>query len=205
MYIPPHFREERPQILRQLVREHSLAVLITVGEDGPIANHVPLMFDGDVLRGHLSRANPQVWQSRADVPALAIFQGPSAYVTPSWYQTKQETGKVVPTYTYAVVHARGPITFIEDLDRLENHVRALTSLHEEPFKERWSIDDAPRDFIRQTLKGIVGIEIAVTHLEGKWKMSQNRDEADRAGVVRGLRAQGNDRVADWVAALHQAE
>jgi len=188
--------------LRQLVKEHSLAVLITVGPDGPIASHVPLMFDGNILRGHLSRANPQVWQSRNEVPALAVFQGTSTYVTPSWYAAKQETGKVVPTFNYAVVHARGPLTFVEDPQRLEQHVRALTDLHEQPFEPAWSVDDAPRDFILQQLKGIVGIEIAVTEIEGKWKMSQNRAPADRAGVIAGLRALGDaDRIeiANWIA------
>ena len=122
---------------------------------------------------------------------LAIFQGPAAYITPSWYPSKEETGKAVPTYNYMVVHAHGPLQVVEDLDQLERHVRALTELHESRFDQQWSVDDAPHDFIRVQLKAIVGIQIPVAKLEGKWKVSQNRVPEDRAGVVQGLRAKGD--------------
>ena len=196
MYNPPHFREDRPDVLHALIRKHSLAALVTLGADGLSANHFPLIFDPEplpwgTLRGHMSRQNSQWRGFRTDVDALAIFQGPSVYVTPSWYPSKQESGKVVPTYNYAVVHAHGPLTIVEDEDLLERHLRALTALHEEPFAQPWAVADAPREYIRGLLNGIVGIEMPIAKLEGKWKMSQNRDVADRAGVIEGLRARGD--------------
>lgn len=196
MYNPPHFREERPEVLHQLIHEHALAVLVTLGPEGLIANHVPLILDPEVgplgtLRGHLSRLNPQWRDSLPSVAALAIFQGPFAYITPSWYPTKDATGKVVPTYNYVVVHAHGPLQTYEDPQLLERNVRALTELHEAPFANRWSVDDAPTEFIQAQLKGIVGIEIPITRLEGKWKVSQNRGAEDRQGVIDGLRDAGD--------------
>ena len=211
MYNPPHFREERTEVLQQLIREHSLAALITLGPEGLIANHVPLILDPEpaplgTLRGHLSRVNSQWRDSRPEVPALAIFQGPSAYITPSWYPSKEATGKVVPTYNYVVVHAHGPLQTYEDPQLLERNVRALTELHEAAFASRWSVDDAPADFIQGQLKGIVGIEIPVLRLEGKWKVSQNRAAEDRQGVVDGLREAGDPQslaMADWVSSKNR--
>jgi len=206
MYNPPHFREERPEVLHQLVRERALAVLVTLGPEGLIANHVPLVLDAETgplgtLRGHLSRMNLQWRHSLPSVDALAIFQGPSAYITPSWYPTKDATGKVVPTYNYVVVHAHGPLRTYEDPQLLERNVKALTELHEAPFATPWSVDDAPHDFIQAQLKAIVGIEIPITRLEGKWKVSQNRVAEDRQGVIDGLREAGDPEslaMADWV-------
>ena len=196
MYNPPHFREERTEVLHQLIREHALAALVTLGPEGLIANHVPLILDPDAgplgtLRGHLSRMNSQWRDSLSDVPALAIFQGPSAYITPSWYPTKDATGKVVPTYNYVVVHAHGPLQTYDDPQLLERNVRALTEQHEAAFARQWSVDDAPADFIQAQLKAIVGIEIPISRLEGKWKVSQNRVPEDRQGVVDGLRESGD--------------
>ena len=196
MYNPPHFQEERTDVLHQLIREHSLASVVTLGPDGLIANHVPLLLDPEpgplgTLRGHISRMNPQWRDSLPHVSALAMFQGPSAYITPSWYRTREETGKVVPTYNYVVVHAHGPLTTYEDPELLLRNVRALTELHEAPLAKRWSVEDAPADFIREQLKGIVGIEIPILRLEGKWKVSQNRASADRQGVIEGLRDTGD--------------
>jgi transcriptional regulator len=196
VYNPPHFQEERTDVLHQLIREHSLASVVTLGPDGLIANHVPLLLDPEpgplgTLRGHVSRMNPQWRDSLPHVSALAIFQGPSAYITPSWYRTREETGKVVPTYNYVVVHAHGPLRTYEDPELLLRNVRALTELHESPLARRWSVDDAPADFIREQLKGIVGIEIPILRLEGKWKVSQNRVSADRQGVIEGLRDAGD--------------
>ena len=207
MYIPPHFQEERPEVLQQLMRQHSLAALVTLGPDGLIANHVPLILYPEVgplgtLRGHLSRTNPQWRDSLPEVSALAIFQGPSAYITPSWYPTKQEGGKVVPTYNYMVVHAHGPLQTYDDPSLLERNVRALTELHESRFAEPWSVDDAPADYVKGMLKGIVGVEIPIAKLEGKWKLSQNRPAEDQRGAVDGL-AQTADplsaAMADWFA------
>ncbi len=151
--------------------------------------------------------NPQWRDSLPHVAALAIFQGPSAYITPSWYPTRQETGKVVPTYNYVVVHAHGAFRTYEDPELLLRNVRALTELHEAPLDQRWSVDDAPADFIREQLKGIVGIEIQIARLEGKWKVSQNRVHADRQGVIDGLRAAGDVKslaMADQVASRNRS-
>ena len=195
MYIPPHFREERVDILHGLIGRHSLAALVTLGPDGLLANHVPLIVDPEpaplgTLRGHLSKANSQWKDSLPNMQALAIFQGPAAYITPTWYPSKLETGSVVPTYNYAVVHAHGTLATFDDPVLLEAHLRKLTNAHEAAFANRWSVDDAPASFIRDMLKGIVGIEIPIARLEGKWKLSQNRSDADRAGVVEGLTATG---------------
>src|SRR6266567_3218487 len=195
MYNPPHFREERVEVLHQLIQQHSLATLVTLGADGLIANHMPLILDPEpaplgTLRGHHSRANSQSRDSLPGVSALAIFHGPEAYITPNWYPTKDETGRVVPTWNYVVVHAHGPLRVFDDPLLLEQHVRTLTNLQEARLPHPWSVDDAPLDFFHGQLSGIVGIEISLTRLEGKWKVSQNRAAADRAGVVKGLEASG---------------
>jgi len=184
------------EVLHALIREHSLATLVTLSADGLMANHIPMILDATaaplgVLRGHVSRANPQWRESLLETEALAIFQGPSAYVSPSWYKTKEETGRVVPTYNFVVVHARGRFRVFEDPVDLERNVRALTEQHEAGFPQQWSVDDAPAEFIQGQLKAIVGVEIGISRLEGKWKVSQNRPPADRAGVAEALRADGN--------------
>ena len=212
MYNPPHFQEERTEVLQQLIREHSLAAVVTMGPEGLIANHIPLILDEKTgplgtLRGHVARINPQWRDSLPHVAALAIFQGPSAYITPSWYPSREETGKVVPTYNYVVVHAQGTLRTYEDPDLLLRNVRALTEQHEAGLGKRWSVEDAPRDFIREQLKGIVGIEIPIARLEGKWKVSQNRVPADRQGVIDGLRAAGDVKsltMADEVASRNRS-
>lgn len=192
MYQPPLFREERPDVLHALIRAHPLGMLISVGPDGePEANVVPMLLDetrGDkgILQCHVARANPQ-WKMLAENSrALIVFQGANTYITPSWYETKRETGKVVPTWNYAMVQVRGTATVHEDKQWLATQIRALTRSHEEKRSEPWAVDDAPEDFIDSQIKGIVGIEIAITSIEGKWKVSQNRPVADRVGVVNGL-------------------
>ncbi|TIT88500.1 MAG: FMN-binding negative transcriptional regulator, partial [Mesorhizobium sp.] len=145
------------------------------------------------IYGHVAKANPQ-WRAPVLGDGLAIFMGPDAYVTPAWYQTKQETGKVVPTWNYLAVHAYGPIDFFEDADRLLEIVTRLTNLHEGGRPSPWSVSDAPPDFIQAQLKGIVGLRMPITRLQGKRKMSQNRNAADRAGVATGLAA--SDRPSD---------
>jgi transcriptional regulator len=189
LYIPPHFREDRLDVLHALVREHGFATLVTTGAAGLMATHLPMVLDGGAgplgtLRGHVSIANPQ-WRDTGE--ALAIFQGPASYITPSWYATKQETGRVVPTYNYLAVHAYGSLRTFRDSHSLDRHVRELTAKHEAEFEEAWEVDDAPHAYIEGLLKGIVGLELEITRLEGKWKTSQNRPAADRAGVARGLR------------------
>jgi transcriptional regulator len=192
MYNPPHFKEERVEVLHELIRRHPLATLVTLGPDGLTANHIPLEIDPEpapfgTLRGHVARANP-VWRIRAaDVDTLVIFSGPQRYITPAWYATKQVSGKVVPTWNYVVVHAHGPLHVIDDRAWLRSFVTRLTDRHESARAEPWRVTDAPADFVDKQLAGIVGIEVPVRRLEGKWKVSQNRDPADRAGVVAGLR------------------
>ena len=205
MYLPSHFEETRAEVLRQLIRNHPLGTLVTFGADGLNANHVPFEFDPDpaplgTLRAHVARANP-VWREFSkEVEPLVIFQGPQSYITPSWYQTKKETGKVVPTFNYIVVHAYGAMRVIEDAGWLRKFVGGLTDRFESARAQPWAIGDAPEDFIAMQLRAIVGIEIAVTRLIGKWKASQNRPAADQKGVVAGLR-ESDDAVAQAMAAV----
>lgn len=197
MYVPPQFKEDRLDVLHATIREIAFATLLTHGAEGLMATHLPLMLDPargryGTLIGHFSRGNPH-WRDLGDGEALAMFLGPNAYVTPSWYATKQETGKVVPTWNYVAVHAYGRPAVFEDADRLLDIVTKLTEAHETGRAEPWAVSDAPADFVAGMMKGIVGFELEITRLEGKWKMSQNRPEADRAGVVAGLQAQGGER------------
>ncbi|MCA1378800.1 MULTISPECIES: FMN-binding negative transcriptional regulator [Bradyrhizobium] len=192
MYVPPAFRDDNIENIRSTISSARLANLITATAEGPLATPLPLFLDpmeGErgVLYGHLAKANPQ-WRAAPIGEALAIFMGPEAYVTPSWYATKQETEKVVPTWNYIAVHAYGPVEFFEDNERLLDVVTRLTNIHEGSRVTPWSVSDAPADFIGAQLRGIVGIRIPVTKFEGKRKMSQNRPLADRIGVVTGLAA-----------------
>ncbi|TPJ17882.1 FMN-binding negative transcriptional regulator [Mesorhizobium sp. B2-7-3] len=192
MYTPPAFRDDDKDSLIATIRAARLANLVTATADGPLATPLPLFLDeteGEhgVIHGHLAKANPQ-WRVPAIGDGLAIFMGPDAYVTPAWYATKQETGKVVPTWNYAAVHAYGPVEFFEDADRLLEVVTRLTNLHEGARAAPWAVSDAPPDFIQSQLRGIVGLRMPVARLEGKRKMSQNRNAADRAGVASGLAA-----------------
>jgi transcriptional regulator len=198
MYTPPAFAETRIEALHEAIRAHGLATLVTHAADGMIATHLPLMLDATrgrfgTLIGHLARANPQA--HRATGEALVIFQGPDGYITPSYYPTKRENAKVVPTWNYAAVHAYGPLRIIDDKAELLAIVTRLTNAHEQPRAQPWAVSDAPEDFIDGMLRAIVGIEVPITRLEGKWKMSQNRPAVDRAGVVSGLAADGHDALA----------
>ena len=196
MYLPSHFAETRTEVLHALIGAHPLAALVTLGTAGLEANHIPFELDAaagafGTLRGHVARANP-VWRDhQADADVLLIFQGPHTYVSPSWYATKKETGKVVPTYNYMVVHAYGRLRVIEDRAWLHALVSRLTDRHESTQAQPWKVSDAPDDYIEQMLKAIVGIEICVTRISGKWKTSQNRPAHDRAGVSAALRASGD--------------
>jgi transcriptional regulator len=208
MYQPPHFREERLEVQHAFMRANPLAILVTMGPGGLAANPVPLVLEAGegshgVLRGHLARANPQWSSYDPSVECLTIFQGPDTYITPSWYETKHETGKVVPTWNYAIVQASGRLKVIDDPAWLRSHVEALTAEHESSREAPWAVTDAPDDFIAAQIMGIVGIEIAITRIEGKWKVSQNRRAADIEEVIEGLRADANPRrqaMADLVAA-----
>ncbi|WP_028350551.1 FMN-binding negative transcriptional regulator [Bradyrhizobium murdochi] len=192
MYVPPAFKDDEVESIRATICSAGLANLVTATADGPIATPLPLFLDeteGEhgVLYGHLAKANPQ-WRSAPTGEALAIFMGPEAYVTPSWYATKQQTGKVVPTWNYIAVHAYGPVEFFHEPERLLEVVTRLTNIHEKSRAKPWAVSDAPTDFIASQLRGIIGVRIPVTRFEGKRKMSQNRPEADRIGVATGLAA-----------------
>jgi transcriptional regulator len=202
VYIPPHFNEERIDVLHQLIRDHGLATLVTYGSSGLIASHVPLVLATSdpadpaapygTLRGHLSRANQQWRDYSPDVPALAIFAGPQHYITPSWYPAKTEHGKVVPTWNYIVVHAYGRLETYEDRESLLANVEALTTHHEASRPAPWKVSDAPASYIDAQLKGIIGISLRIDRLEGKWKISQNRSAADQASVAAALHEAGTD-------------
>lgn len=208
MYQPPHFVETRLDVLHALIRAHPLGLLVINGPDGPVANPVPFLLDDEVgergrLRAHLARANPQ-WRLIAENPgttALVVFQGVDTYVTPSWYETKRETGKVVPTWNYAMVQARGPVRAIEDPDWIAAQVAALTATHEADRPQPWKVTDAPDAFVQAQIKGIVGIEIEIASLDGKWKVSQNRPIADRVGVAEGL--EGEDSPSEMAELVRQ--
>lgn len=197
MYQPTQFREDRLEIQHALIRAHPLAILVSQGAAGLEANPIPFLLDAEAsprgtLRAHLARANPQ-WRSlHPDVEALVVFQAVDSYVTPSWYASKQEHGKVVPTWNYAMVQAWGRPRVIEDEAWLAAQIRELTAQHEGRRAEPWAVEDAPEPFIAARIKGIVGIEIEIARIEGKWKTSQNRPPADRAGVAVGLERQGDE-------------
>jgi len=198
VYIPPAFRDDDKESLRATIRAARLATLVTATAEGLLATPLPLLLDESegehgTIYGHVAKANPQ-WRAPVLGDGMAIFMGPDAYVTPAWYQTKQETGKVVPTWNYVAIHAYGPVEFFEDADRLLEVVTRLTNLHEGGRAAPWSVSDAPPDFIQSQLKGIVGLRMPVARLEGKRKMSQNRNATDRAGVASGLAA--SDRPSD---------
>ena len=210
MYQPTHgyFREERVEVQHALIRAHPLGAMVTLGPDGLVANHFPFVLDAaasplGTLRAHMARANGQWKALDGSREALVIFQGDQAYITPSWYPAKAETGKVVPTWNYALVHVYGRPRVVEDRAWLLRHVTALSNENEASQPVPWKVSDAPEEFVDSLLKAIVGFEIEISRIEGKWKASQNQPEAARAGVVWGLTAQGGERklaVAELVAA-----
>ncbi len=196
MYLPQHFEETRVPVLHELIRSYPLGALVVLTPRGLDANHIPFEIDPEpaplgTLRGHIARANPLWREVAADGAALAIFQGPGTYISPSLYPTKRETAKVVPTWNYAVVHAHGPLHFIDDRAWLRGFVARLTARHEAARRDPWKITDAPAEFIETQLGAIIGLEIPITRLIGKWKVSQNRPRQDRDGVVEGLLQQGD--------------
>lgn len=202
MYLPPHFRQDDIAEIHATMRAARLCNLVTATAEGLIASPLPLFLEekeGErgVLYGHVARANPQ-WRLAPIGDAMAIFMGPDAYVSPAWYATKKETGKVVPTWNYSAVHAYGPIEFFEDADRILGIVTRLTNLHEGQRTDPWAVTDAPADFIKAQLRGIIGLRIPIARLDGKLKMSQNRTAEDRTGVVAGLAS--SQRASDQVVA-----
>ena len=204
MYIPGHFKESRVEVLHGMIRGAGLATLVTMTEEGMIASHIPFLLDPEPapygrLTGHISRANPQARLTDPSVQALVIFQGPDGYISPSWYPTKRETEKVVPTWNYVAIHAYGTLELFTDRDRLLDVITRLTNRQEADMATPWAVTDAPPDFLETMLKGFVGVSLPIARLEGKAKLSQNRPAVDQAGVVEGLRARGQDALADAVA------
>jgi transcriptional regulator len=209
LYLPTHFNETRIEVMRELMRAHPLSTLVTQCDSGLVANHVPVQtLDTPeplgCIRGHVARANPLWREYRPETQALAIFQGPQVYISPAFYPSKAKSGEVVPTWDYAVVHASGTLRFIQDPDWLRGFVAGLTATHEAPRSVPWKIDDAPAPYIDKMLSLIVGFEFSIEALNGKWKVSQNRPQADRAGVIGNLRnADDADshEIAEMLAAL----
>jgi transcriptional regulator len=192
-YIPDHYRENDLEALHGLMRAYPFATVITAATGDLAISHLPLHFDATlgargVLRGHVARANPH-WRDLAEgKPSVVIFNGPHAYVTPQWYPSKAQHGRVVPTWNYAVVHAHGTLRAVTERDWLLANVTELSAAHEAGFAHRWAVTDAPEDYIEKMLKAIVGLEFAIARLEGKWKLGQHRTEADRLGTINGLAA-----------------
>ena len=209
MHIPKHFEETSIDVLHALIRARPLATLVTLSSGGLSANHIPLYLSAEplpfgTLRGHVARANPVWTDYEQDVEALAVFHGPDAYITPSWYATKKETGKVVPTWNYAVVHAHGSLRVIDDPVWVRANIEALTNQHEEKFQKPWAVSDAPADFTERLIGSIVGIEIVITRLYGKWKVSQNQPPQNQAGVVQGLSVVGDGNASAMAALVEEA-
>lgn len=197
MYVPELFEESDLSVLHALVREHPLGTWVTQSDGELTADHIPFVLDAargtyGTLRGHVARAN-RVWQSASSgAGSLVVFQGSQGYVTPSWYPTKRMRGEVVPTWNYAVVHAHGVARVIHDRAWLLTLVTDLTAEHESVRAFPWKVADAPQEFVDRLLQSIVGIEIPIERLVGKWKVSQNRPESDRRGVASGLEARDDD-------------
>lgn len=197
MYTPAYFAEARSDVLHELIRTQPLAALVHAGPAGLDANHIPLLIDADAsghgtLRGHVARANPIHRELADGAPVLAIFQGPSHYISPNWYPSKHAHGKDVPTWNYMVVHAHGRIRWRNEAEWLLKLLTDLTDGQEGERTQRWHVSDAPADYIAQTMKAIIGFEIAVERLTGKWKLSQNRSAADRDGAIAGLGREADD-------------
>lgn len=210
MYAPKQFEETRIEVLHDLIRAHPFGALVTLAPAGLDANHIPFEIDPGpgpfgTLRGHVARANP-VWRDLAPgAAALAIFQGADTYISPSWYPTKADTGKVVPTWNYAIVHAHGVPRFIDDRAWLRAFVERLTNRHEGKRAEPWKVTDAPAAFIDAQVSSIIGVEMPITRLIGKWKVSQNRPPKDQDGAVEGLLREGGESGAAMADLIRRAK
>ena len=211
MYLPRHFQENRIDAVAGIIRDHPLATLVSLTEDGLLATHLPMLWDPEpapfgTLTGHVARPNPHGRVMPSHVDSLAIFTGPQAYISPSWYPSKREHGKVVPTWNYIVVHAYGPLRTIDDAAWVRALVTRLTEIRERDMPDPWRIADAPESFIERMLAGIVGLEMPIRRFEGKWKLSQNRTDADVASTIEGLDARADPAataVADAMRALQR--
>jgi transcriptional regulator len=199
MYNPQWFKEERVEVLQRAIETISFGTFVTSGKSGLLASHIPMMVERSegafgTIQGHLARGNNQWRDTNAGSHALAMFVGPHAYISPSWYQTHRDDGKVVPTWNYIAIHASGRPVFFDDAERLLRFVTKLTVHFEDTYSSRWSVADSPEDYVASQLKAIIGFEMPIESLEGKWKLGQNRPEADRKGAIEGLRnrAAGRD-------------
>lgn len=195
MYIPTHFNEPDIAVMHELIRARPLATLVTQSANGLNANHIPFVLQSaplpfGTLQGHVARANPVLQDLQNNSDVLLVFHGPDSYISPSWYASKKETGKVVPTWNYVVVHAQGKMLVKDDAQWLQAQLEALTSHNEASFDEPWAVTDAPQDYTEKLLQHIVGIEVVITKLSGKWKLSQNQPDKNRESVIAGLR-EGN--------------
>ncbi|MDG6926138.1 MAG: FMN-binding negative transcriptional regulator [Nitrososphaerota archaeon] len=191
MYNPRWFKEDRLRFLREEIGRIGFGSFVTLGKSGILVSHVPMILDSSgrgngLLYGHIARGNHQWRDTISGSEGLAMFLGPDAYITPRWYETKKQDGKVVPTWNYVAIHARGPVTFFDDPEQLRELVTKLTRKHESDASEPWEVSDAPEDYVSTELKMIVGFRMQITRIEGKRKMSQNRPEADIEGVISGL-------------------
>ena len=196
MYLPKAFGEHKPERLRDFIRSYPLGTLVTATTNGLEANHIPLLIAdtagaGATLHGHIARANPLWRDVSPNAHALVIFHGPDGFISPSWYPSKRENARVVPTWNYAVVHAHGLLRFIDDSAWVRAHVEALTHEHEANRDTPWAVTDAPAEFVDKMVTAVVGLEISITRWYGKWKVSQNRSAADRVGVIEGLEGEAS--------------
>lgn len=208
MYIPKQFEEVRVDVMHELIRAYPLTTLVTHSSNGLNANHIPFYLSQSptpygTLQGHIARANPLLEEIAEGIEALAIFHGPDYYITPSWYATKKETGEVVPTWNYAVVHAYGFLRVVDNASWLCAQLDALTDHNEASFPEPWAVSDAPPEYIEKIMAAIVGVEMVITKLRGKWKVSQNQPAQNQIGVISGLKA-SNLPESEAMAALVEA-
>ena len=209
MYIPKQFEQPSVDSMHDLIRAYPLATLVTLSSAGLDANHLPLHLSESpapfgTLRGHVARANPILADLEKKFEVLAVFHGPNAYITPSWYATKKETGKVVPTWNYAVVHAHGAMRIVDDATWLRAHLEALTDQNEKSLPQPWAVSDAPHEFTQKLMGNIIGFEIVIARLSGKWKVSQNQPPQNIAGVTEGLKASGQRDASAMVALVEEA-
>jgi transcriptional regulator len=202
MYIPKHFNEPNIEVMHDLMRANPLATLVTTESNGLNANHIPLILVENesfgTLQGHVARANPIWRENLSEIESLAVFHGSNTYISPSFYATKKENAKVVPTWNYAVVHAYGTLRIIDDATWLRSQIERLTAQQESGFPESWKLTDAPSDYIEKLITAVVGIEIIITKLEGKWKVSQNQPPQNKESVVVGLENRNDANDAEMI-------
>ena len=203
MYAPTSFRETRREVLHDLVRAYPFATVVVQAQGGLVANHLPFEWNGDALQAHVARGNELVAMDGAQ--ALVVFQGPQGYISPNWYPSKHETGREVPTWNYTVVHVHGRLRVVDDAAWVRAQLEALTDHHESGQPRPWTISDAPEDHVEKLLGAIVGIEVTVERIEGKFKLSQNHPARNREGVIAGLRQRDGDGDVELAAMMNQRE